>query len=92
MSPLLGLQETAEYFGYSTSWVMLQIRINKLPAYRVGNKWRFIPADLETWVRKQPHKIRAVNKKQGNPVFRFGGDVKALSSKSLSRRKKSVSI
>ena len=81
MVSLLGLQATAEYFGYSTNWVMAQIRSKGLPAYRVGNSWRFIPADLETWVRKQPHTIRRVSSKQG---------FKAVSSKALRRGKQKV--
>ena len=81
MSPLLGLHETAKYFGYSTNWVMAQIRTNELPAYRVGNKWRFIPTDLEAWVRQHPQNIRAVTKKQ---VFRF----EVVSSKSPRRSKR----
>ena len=63
MSPLLDIQETAEYFGFSTQWVIEQIRSKGLPAYRVGNAWKFIPADLEIWVRKHPNKIRAVSGK-----------------------------
>ena len=58
--PLVNLQEASTYFGMSIDWVKLQMRVNGLTGYRIGNAWKFVPADIENWVRRRSTKVRPV--------------------------------
>jgi len=58
--PLLTLKEAATYFGMSIDWVKLQMRVNGLTGYRIGNSWKFVPMDIENWVRRRSTKVRPV--------------------------------
>jgi len=58
--PLVNLKEASIYFGMSTDWVKLQMRVNGLTGYRIGNAWKFVPADIENWVRRRSTKVRPV--------------------------------
>ena len=58
--PLLNLKEVATYFGMSVDWVKLQMRVHGLTGYRIGNSWKFVPTDVESWVRRRSTTVRPV--------------------------------
>ena len=59
--PLASLKEVATYFGMSVDWVKLQMRFHGLIGYRIGNSWKFVPTDVESWVRRRSTAVRPVN-------------------------------
>ena len=48
--PYLSIQEVAERFGINPTTVYRLANQGKLPAFKVGNQWRFSEARLEEWV------------------------------------------
>ena len=59
--PLASLKEVATYFGMSVDWVKLQMRFHGLTGYRIGNSWKFVPTDVESWVRRRSVTVRPVS-------------------------------
>ena len=59
--PLASLKEVATYFGMSVDWVKLQMRFHGLTGYRIGNSWKFVPTDVESWVRRRSTTVRPVS-------------------------------
>jgi excisionase family DNA binding protein len=57
---LLDLRECAAYLGFSTDAVYIYAQQGKLPAFKLGNRWRFPKAQLDQWIEQQ-----AKNRDQG---------------------------
>jgi excisionase family DNA binding protein len=49
--PLWDVSQTATYLNVSTSWVYQQSAAGKIPCVKIGNNVRFIPAQIEAYVR-----------------------------------------
>lgn len=48
--PFLTVEEVAQRFGVNVTTVYRLVKRGKLPAFKVGNQWRFSEARLEEWV------------------------------------------
>ena len=46
----LTVEEVAKRFGVNTTTVYRLVQQGRLPAFKVGNQWRFSEARLEEWV------------------------------------------
>jgi excisionase family DNA binding protein len=54
MSEMLTLSEAAEYLRLSETNVPRLVEQQGLPARRAGNKWRFLKAAIQDWLRTGP--------------------------------------
>jgi len=52
-SPLLNLEELAEYIGVSNTTVYRYIKQKKIPAIKIGHLWKFRKESIDTWLREQ---------------------------------------
>ncbi|MBI2095335.1 MAG: helix-turn-helix domain-containing protein [Candidatus Omnitrophica bacterium] len=52
-SAYLSIQEVAERFGVNITTVYRLVKRGKLPAFKIGNQWRFSESQLEEWVADQ---------------------------------------
>ena len=48
--PYLSIQEVARRFRVNTTTVYRLVKRGKLPAFKVGNQWRFSEERLQEWV------------------------------------------
>ena len=48
--PYLTVEEVAKQFGVNVTTVYRLAKQGKLPAFKVGNQWRFSESRLEEWV------------------------------------------
>ena len=48
--PYLTVEEVAKQFGVNVTTVYRLAKQGKLPAFKVGNQWRFSEVRLEEWV------------------------------------------
>lgn len=48
--PYLTIQDVAKRFGVNTTTVYRLAKRGKLPAFKVGNQWRFSEDRLNEWV------------------------------------------
>lgn len=46
----LTIQEVAKRFGVNTTTVYRLVKQGRLPAFKVGNQWRFSQTRLDQWV------------------------------------------
>lgn len=47
----LTIQDVARRFGVNATTVYRLVKRGKLPAFKVGNQWRFGKARLQEWVK-----------------------------------------
>ncbi|EKN5918715.1 TPA: methylation-associated defense system helix-turn-helix domain-containing protein MAD1 [Yersinia enterocolitica] len=50
---VLTIKEVAEYFKVNERTVYRLAAANKIPAFKVGNAWRFKQSDIEEWINIQ---------------------------------------
>jgi excisionase family DNA binding protein len=51
MEPFVDIQAAAAYLSVKISWVYEQVRLDRMPSYKVGHRRRFRLSELEAWVR-----------------------------------------
>ncbi len=51
MEPFVRIQEAAAFLGVKVSWLYEQVRLNKVPSYKVGAFRRFKLTELDAWAR-----------------------------------------
>lgn len=53
---ILTIKEVANYLKVNDRTVYRLASSQKIPAFKVGNAWRFKRADLEAWINNQQNK------------------------------------
>jgi excisionase family DNA binding protein len=61
--PLLTTEQVARYLKVDKFTVYRLVAQKKLPAYRVGNQWRFKSSVLERWLRQNMNTNLPLSKK-----------------------------
>ena len=56
--PLLTLEEVAKYLNVNKFTVYRLLAQKQLPAFKVGNQWRFKQEIIEAWLTKKAKKPR----------------------------------
>lgn len=51
MEPFVKIREAAEFLNVKVSWIYEQVRLNRLPSYKVGAFRRFKLSELDAWAR-----------------------------------------
>lgn len=49
-NPYLTVEDVAKRFGINVTTVYRLVQQGKLPAFKIGNQWRFSETRLEEWV------------------------------------------
>lgn len=54
MQQLWDVEQVAQFLGMSPTWVYRHVASGELPHRKIGRAVRFVPAEVERWVRSQP--------------------------------------
>jgi excisionase family DNA binding protein len=49
----MNITECAEYLGIATDTLYLYARRGDVPAFRLGNRWKFKKTLIDTWISQQ---------------------------------------
>jgi excisionase family DNA binding protein len=73
---VMDIRQAAEYLGISPDSLYKYASENFIPAFKLGNRWRFKRSLLESWMEHQsslnlvPMREKSVKPKQKKPVSR----------------------
>ena len=70
---VLDIRQAAEYLGISADSLYKYASENFIPAFKLGNRWRFKRSLLESWMEQQSASnvvLKSVKPKQKKPVSR----------------------
>lgn len=75
--PFVGIEEAARHLSVKVSWLYEQVRLNKLPSFKVGSFRRFKLSELDCWAatrREGPvlDPLLASQGDNGNPASHKG--------------------
>lgn len=69
---VMDIRQAANYLGISADSLYRYASENTIPAFRLGNRWRFKKSRLDTWMDEQSggneHAPKLVKPKQKKPV------------------------
>jgi excisionase family DNA binding protein len=51
--PILGIPELAKYLGVSEMTIYRYAKAGKIPAFKVGAKWRFHKKSIDSWIAEK---------------------------------------
>jgi excisionase family DNA binding protein len=60
MEELVTVQEVADYLKMSPQTIYRFAQQGRIPALKVGSRWRFRPADIETWLQQQDDRVPSI--------------------------------
>ncbi len=60
---LIGIEDAARHLAVKVSWLYEQVRLGKVPSYRIGKFRRFRASELEEWLQ-----ARRDGPKDGKPL------------------------
>ena len=50
---LIGIEDAARHLAVKVSWLYEQVRLGRVPSYRVGKFRRFRMSELEVWLQER---------------------------------------
>ncbi|MDH4152204.1 MAG: helix-turn-helix domain-containing protein [Nitrospira sp.] len=50
-SELMTAKQTCRFLKISQQTLYRHLRCRQIPAFKLGNEWRFVRSDLEQWIR-----------------------------------------
>jgi len=59
LDPLLTIEEVAKYLNVNRFTVYRLVAQKRLPAFKVGNQWRFSKEMIEAWLMKRANDSRS---------------------------------
>ncbi len=67
MREVMDIREASQYLGVSRETLYKYISEERLPAFKLGNRWKFKKTVLDRWMEKQStrHEERGERKKRG---------------------------
>lgn len=51
--PPMTVKELADYLRLDRMTIYKMLKLNELPASRIGHQWRFFRADIDKWIRSK---------------------------------------
>ena len=51
-SELMTVTETCRFLKITPHTLSRHLRSRQIPAFKLGNEWRFVRSDLEQWIRE----------------------------------------
>ena len=55
------IEELAEYLKISKEKIYKMLQASELPAFKVGNQWRFKKSDIENWISENTVSVEKNN-------------------------------
>ena len=60
---VMNIRQASQYLGVSADTLYKYISQGRIPAFKLGNRWRFMKALLDGWMEQQSAVAAAVGKK-----------------------------
>lgn len=71
----MNIREAAQYLGISTDTLYKYVSEEKIPAFKLGNRWKFKKTILDAWMERQSMAaVRSDKKKVRNERAVAAGD------------------
>src|SRR5437660_9909155 len=75
---VMNIRQASQYLGVSPDTLYKYVNEQKIPAFKLGNRWRFKKSKLDQWMEEKSNQMEVRTKRKQQPK----ADVKAAGKKS----------
>jgi excisionase family DNA binding protein len=61
---VMNIRQASEYLGVSPDTLYKYVGENKIPAFKLGNRWRFKKSKLDEWMEEQSSEAESQTKRK----------------------------
>ena len=61
---VMNIRQASQYLGVSPDTLYKYVGVNKIPAFKLGNRWRFKKSKLDEWMEEQSGEAEGQSKRK----------------------------
>src|SRR5207245_10735138 len=73
---VMNIRQASQYLGVSPDTLYKYVGEQKIPAFKLGNRWRFKKSKLDQWMEEKSSQMEAKGKKKPRAAARAAGSQK----------------
>ena len=70
---VMNIRQASQYLGVSPDTLYKYVNEQKIPAFKLGNRWRFKKSKLDQWMEEKSTEIEALPKKRTKAATKAAG-------------------
>jgi excisionase family DNA binding protein len=70
---VMNIRQASQYLGVSPDTLYKYVNEQKIPAFKLGNRWRFKKSKLDQWMEEQSVETEPRLKKKGKAAMKAAG-------------------
>ena len=70
---VMNIRQASQYLGVSPDTLYKYVGEQKIPAFKLGNRWRFKKSKLDQWMEEKSNQMEARGKKKPKAVAKAAG-------------------
>jgi len=70
---VMNIRQASQYLGVSPDTLYKYVNEQKIPAFKLGNRWRFKKSKLDQWMEEKSNPIEVKTKKKPKAASKAAG-------------------
>jgi excisionase family DNA binding protein len=70
---VMNIRQASQYLGVSPDTLYKYVNEQKIPAFKLGNRWRFKKSKLDQWMEEQSTETESLPKKKAKAATKAAG-------------------
>ena len=72
---VMNIRQASQYLGVSPDTLYKYLGEQKIPAFKLGNRWRFKKSKLDQWMEEKSNQMEVRNKKNSKAATKAAGQL-----------------
>ena len=72
---VMNIRQASQYLGVSTDTLYKYVGEQKIPAFKLGNRWRFKKSKLDEWMEEKSNQMETKGKKKPKAAVKAAGSL-----------------
>lgn len=70
---VMNIRQASQYLGVSPDTLYKYVGEQTIPAFKLGNRWRFKKSKLDQWMEEKSSEVEAENRKKSKAASKAAG-------------------
>ena len=72
---VMNIKEASRYLGISPDTLYKYVSVERIPAFKLGNRWRFKKSKLDQWMEEKSNQMEVRSKKNSKVATKAAGQL-----------------
>ncbi len=72
---VMNIRQASQYLGVSPDTLYKYVGEQKIPAFKLGNRWRFKKSKLDQWMEEKSNQMEPKNRKKSQVAAKAAGSL-----------------